>query len=239
MKPLFLFMIAVLLAQVTFARVEKRHRVYKKPWEKDNIHLDVSVLMANQFYFRPPGADLGTGGFWGVSAGGDYCYRRNRFLSLQVGTAINYVLPVPAGVDVRPDSAGHLYTDQINTTFINVRNNYVWRRWDFGYGLMASRHDRTETDSYSNSKRTMDSVLTRNYTNMGLGASLAAYYRWNWFFYMGILYQPQALSIQNGVQWKYEHFISLDVLFRLGIYNSSRHHKTKAHRAQSPITHPN
>ncbi len=180
------------------------------PMKKNETTLNCSIPYATNFYFNDNKSISGFG-FYGVSVGGNYYYKNNQFLSLQAGVAINLPIPVPAAYDRYGDTINIV---NLSSIFINLKNNYSYHRFDLGYGLSFSKNSWNENKYIHDSSHDYKTYVLHNYRNLTAGASFSAYYRLGKSLHIGLLYQPWFLSIQNSPTFKYEHSITLDVMWR-------------------------
>lgn len=209
MRPLFTLFL--LLSMFSFSSIYAQENVesYKSIVKKGNIHLVTSFLIVNDMSWRVINDEDDDPGILGITTGINYCYTDNRFLSFQVGIANH----TPYGEVIGTDRDGWHKTYRGASQFMNFRNNHVWRRFDFGYGLSLSNLHY----SYVHHNYDLDIYKAESYTSVGLGASFSAYCRMATIFYLGVLYQPQLISLSGGPLVDYKHTISLEVVFRANV----------------------
>ncbi len=184
------------------------------PWQRCDITLNMSVPYINIFTFNDGKNSFSQGGFWGISCGVNNYYASRKSLSLQLGTAVNLPIPVPAAIDYFGDT---VVRSNISSTFLNLKNNYTTRRYEFGYGLSVSHNTWREFRTIRDSSNHYKTDTLRNYNNTSIGAAFSAYYRLGRNFHIGFLYQPYLFSLQKAPLFNYEHTISFDLVWRFQI----------------------
>lgn len=198
----------LILSFCSFASAQEDKALYQTITGKGNIHLNLSVPFINHLSAAAPVWHYDNGGVLGFSVGANYFYADNKFLSVQAGAGIGF----NALGETFPDSTGWRGGQSAMALFFNARNNHVWKRFDFGYGITLSEHSVTYINR--NDKLNIDSSI--RYNNIGIGPNFSTYFRIVYFLYAGVLYQPQVFSLTDGT-FKYEHFLSLDVMFRMHV----------------------
>jgi len=209
MRPLFtlLLLINIFSSASLYAQEEMEH--YKSIMKKGNVHLVTSILIVNDLSWHRINSDDDEPGPLGIATGIDYCYTDSRFLSIHAGIA-NFT---PFGEVIGSDKDGWHKEYKGSSRFINIRNNHVWRRFDFGYGLSLSNL----RYSYEHSNYKSGMYKSGSYSGLGLGGCFSAYCRIAPIFYIGGLYQPQFISLSGGPLVDYKHTISLEAVFRANI----------------------
>jgi len=182
----------------------------KYPRKKGDWRINVSIPYINTFSFSPK--DFGTKnntGFWGISLGADYFYKPDKFLNARIATAIDFFVPVPAAVsqdDIRED---------LKTRFIEFTDNFKFGRISLGYGLNYSLNTWKYTDESD-----ADDVIRIRRQSGGLGISGNAYVQISRSFYLGAFYRPTLLRVSPKTELKYEHLISVELMFKIPIKNN-------------------
>ena len=140
-------------------------------------------------------------GIFGLEAGADFFYRNNAYLSVNIGAA----------TDVFAEHIGLGYYEAGNTFYASVKNNNVAGRFDLGYGISLSKFKWT--------KISVDSFNTfyKSKKNINIGLSLSAQYRLGNTFRLGMLYQPGLINTNFKPAVNYQHYISLNCIWKLTI----------------------
>lgn len=180
---------------------------FAKKYEKKqgNINLIVSIPYVNGFNFEPEnyGTKVNTG-FWGISAGAEYFYRNDKYLSLKVVGATDFFVPIPAAVtsgDVRED---------MSTIYVNFTDNFKFGRLNFGYGLNYSVNNWKYTNETDR-----DNLIKIKRRNQSFGLTANAYYQFNKYLFVGVVYRPTFWEIKPHSEFEYEHLISLDFMVKI------------------------
>lgn len=204
MKLIYLVLLTHCMCLSAFAAdtTERWHMMHK-----GNVHVNFSTLPLNSITSFTEHTRFEDGGFGGVSLGGDYCYAERRFISVQFGVAN----AAPLGEVITYGEDGWYLDYTASSWFINVRHNYSWRVFDFGFGpsltnlRCRSKHYNVYTgEDYSGS-----------YQQLALGGCFAAYVTAVRVVFAGILYQPQFLSLSGPPLFNYQHTLSVDIMVRI------------------------
>lgn len=177
----------------------------KYPRHKNDINLTLSVPYINGFNFEPNnvGTKVNTG-FWGISAGLEYFYQDDKYISLKFVGATDIFVPVPAAVtysDVR---------ENLSTTYIDLTDNFKFGRLNLGYGLNYSVNnyrfiDETDPNNYIEFKK----------KNQSFGLTANTYFQFGKSFFLGVVYRPTFFRINPTMDLNYEHLISVDFAFKI------------------------
>lgn len=175
-------------------------RYYVAPQRKGTINLGLSVAFTTIFDVQSPAGKYRTGGIGGLEAGLEYFYRDNRYVSLYAGAGTT----VPIGEYFGPG-----YREVPHTFFASLRNNHVAGSFDLGYGVNIA--------SLGWKKVTLGDTINLDQTvrNNGIGLSLSAQYRLQKYFKLGLLYQPNLVSFGGAGTGKYQHYISLNAMWKI------------------------
>ncbi|MEM1319067.1 MAG: hypothetical protein AAGG75_02360 [Bacteroidota bacterium] len=171
--------------------------------------LHLSIPYFNSFYLQPDGEDPQyEAGFWGISLGADYHYKRNRSVHLSVSGASSFFLPIPAAVDISGE------WQIAGSWFVTAAHQHHWNRFQLGYGLSFARN--VWEWKYSEIFDPLPPTRPEAYRqNNSLGAQLSGYARTGKRFYLGFLYRPTFLRFNSSEQaLAYEHLISLDLAWK-------------------------
>jgi hypothetical protein len=175
------------------------------PIEKGSINLSLSPTLMNSFDMKAPNKQYYSGGVFGLEAGVEYFYQRNKYLSFNTGAATT----------VFGEYIGSGSYETGNVLFASVKNNFIAGRFDFGYGVNLSKL--TWQKRYNDTAKLGESVK-----NTGAGFSLSSQYRIGNYFRIGALYQPVLFNIRNGPVISYQHFLSLNLIWKLPLHTSTR-----------------
>lgn len=179
----------------------------KHPTEKGQINLNYSLPYVNSFYLRPQNeTPKFNTGFWGTSIGLDYFYKDNKFVSLNASGVMDFFLPVIGAVDIFGEyelmsSAYFSLTDnyKLNRISLGYGLNYAWNKWSF------------QNNNYEDEPSTR---MSTEKINQSLGVVLNGYYQFGKHFHTGLIYRPTFMQIKPDVKFKYEHLISLDLVWK-------------------------
>ncbi|HCW08194.1 MAG TPA: hypothetical protein DGG95_12610 [Cytophagales bacterium] len=169
------------------------------PTKAGQINYTLSVPYVNAFYFQPKGElPKSNFGFFGVSAGVEYYYRKNRFLSFSASAVTSFEEPIPVPIDY---FGRH---ETLNSWYVTVNNNKKIKRFSLGYGLNFSKNIWAVSDTTSFFSKKSYSV----------GVTLNSYYQINKYFFIGLVYRPSIFRIYPSPIFSYEQLFSLDLTFK-------------------------
>jgi len=186
-------------------------RLYRfAPTPKGTININFSIPYLNYLHLNTTENHKDIAGFFGLSAGVDYFYKQNTYLSLQGGAAGTLIEPFPAPVKY---AGKH---EHASILFASIRNNHTIRSFDIGYGLSFSKYywqQHNDNDPLFVTKETKSSAM---------GLSLTAQYRITKNFRMGFLYQPSFFTLDkttsaNNDHNNYQHLLSLELAFKFRV----------------------
>ncbi|KOS06547.1 hypothetical protein AM493_11255 [Flavobacterium akiainvivens] len=182
-------------------------------YKKGAVNLTVSIPYINSFYLNPRRSEpLSNTGFFGLSAGVEYYYKENRFVSLSVYGATDYFFFVPV-----PTTRGDEF---FGASALNLTHNMVFNRFIVGYGLSWAKNRYVydyddDWDDYPQSALTVgNSQRIERYTT-SLGLHLNTYFRVGSKFHVGVIYQPYLYDLKPDGQFNYQHTISVDLLWKI------------------------
>lgn len=179
------------------------------PTNKGQINFTYSFPWVNSFYLHPSQETpkINTG-FWGISAGFEYFYRGDKYISLTGSAVMDFFIPFPAAVDF----SGEVET--MYSVYTSLTDNYKFRRFTIGYGANFSKntwrivyHDRFEPLPPTREPATK--------TSNSVGFTLDGYHQVGKRFYIGLIYRPTILNVYPDIDFKYEHLISLDFKWKI------------------------
>jgi hypothetical protein len=174
------------------------------PTNKEQINFTYSLPWVNSFYLQPSQETAKANiGFWGISAGLEYYYKENKFLSLNGNAVMDFFIPFPAAVDFSGE------VENMYSVYTSLTDNYRFRRFTVGYGLNFSKntwklvyHDRFDPPPPTRKPATKSSN--------SLGFTIDGYHQIGKRFHVGLIYRPTLLNVYPDIDFKYEHLISLD-----------------------------
>lgn len=181
------------------------------PTNKGQINLTYSLPWVNSFYLQPNQESSKTNtGFWGISAGIEYFYKDNKYISLTGNAVMDFFIPFPAAVDFSGE------VENMYSGYISLTNNYRFRRFTVGYGFNFSRNTwgLTYHDRFDPPPPTREPVTK---SSNSIGFTLDGYHQIGKRFYVGLIYRPTILNVYPDVHLKYEHLISLDLKWKFRI----------------------
>ncbi len=178
---------------------------------KGRINVVLSFPWINSFFLQPnsesPKSSIG---FWGISTGLEYYYRKNKFVSLKGSAVMDFFLPFPAAVDFSGE------VENMYSLYISLTDNYKFRRFTMGYGLNFSENtwELKYYDSFDPPPMTRDPVTK---TSKSLGITLNGYHQVSRSFFVGLIYRPTLFNVYPNYDFKYEHLISMDFLWKIRV----------------------
>jgi len=176
------------------------------PVKRGSISWVLSVPYLNFFHVNTTGGRYTSSGFWGIETGFDYYYNSNSYVSAYGGISTDFILPFPAALDIRGKY------ESGSSVYASLRDNHTIGSFDFGYGLNVSQlkyHVTNNTDS---------TFIPQTRQSTSLGLSLSTQYRFGDHFRLGLLYQPSLFDL-NKTALDYQHFISLELIWKIPIRN--------------------
>ena len=193
------------------ARENTKYFNRRFPTRKGQINIAASIPYANNFYTQPRNEPVkSNSGFFGFSVGAEYFYRDNRFLKFTAGSSTDFKVPFPVPLD-------HFdpYETVMATNF-TLTNNHKVGRFTLGYGLNYAFY----TWRLINPDHTFPvygpQSRTKNIHSYGL--SFNAYHQFSTSFFLGVVYNPTFVNSFPVAQFKYQHAISLDLLFKFTLH---------------------
>ena len=181
----------------------KRHRF--PPVRKGTINLSLSLPFITIFNVQSNNRKYNSIGIFGLEAGMDFFYKKDHYVSFNIGAATDASIV---------DHIGPGYFETGSSLFASVQNNYVIGSFDIGYGINLSQlqwRKKTIGDTIN---------LDQSVKNTALGFSLSAQYRMGNYFRFGLLYQPDFFSTNLSPAFNYQHYISLNLIWKLPVRNA-------------------
>jgi len=175
------------------------------PKNKNDINLVFSIPYVNGFYFRPQGyGKKSNTGFFGISAGLEYFYKSNKFLSFNASASTDFLAPVP--VPVHYDGA----YDKMNSIYFTLTDNLKINRLSIGYGLNYSINNWIFIDDSD-----IENEIEIKTKNKSIGLTTNVYFQLGKKFFVGIIYRPTFYNLKPKGEFEYEHLISLNFTFKI------------------------
>lgn len=174
--------------------------------KKGTLNLSLSLPYTTVFNLKTIDKRYKSAGIFGLEAGLDYFYQDNNYLSLNLGIA----------TDRFGEYFGPGYIQAANAKYSSFRNNNTVGSFDFGYGINVSQLKWTQQTIGDTLK--IDHLIK----STQLGLSLSAQYRIGYYFRLGVLYQPALLSADFNPSFNYQHYLSLNLTWKLPIYRPTK-----------------
>lgn len=191
------------------SRARNNYLLKAYPTRKGRINLLLSFPYVNSFYLQPQNErSKSNTGFWGISAGAEYYYKDYKYISLTASTVSDFFLPIPAAVDIYGEY------EMMSSTYLSLSDNYKFKRFTIGYGLNYSRNTWNLTNSgYDDPTLSSRDPIKR--TNESLGLTFNVYRQLGEYLFVGLVYRPTFLIVNPIVEYKYEHLLSLDFIWKI------------------------
>lgn len=179
--------------------------------QKGDINFNIAIPEINSFYLQPKGESTKSNtGFLGISAGFEYYYSDKKFVNARFDAVTDFAMPFPVPIDY----VG-LY-EQMYSSYISISNNVVVQRFTFGYGLsFGSSGWYLSRGSIADSLSSQGETKSRRSWSGGL--VMNAYHQFSKRFFAGIIYRPALLRTSPKVEFKYEHLITLDLMWKINV----------------------
>ena len=171
------------------------------------INWTISLPHVNQYYIKRTNDHSHKFGFYGFSTGFEYYMDKTKYLSFQIGAAINFPNPIPFVISYLDDN------ETCSSVFGNIKYNNKINKLHLGYGLQFSRLSwrKTETDDIY--------LIISKELNNTIGLSLTCYYQFWKRFYIGAILQPSFITLNNEINIDYQHYIGIDFAWKFKLYN--------------------
>jgi hypothetical protein len=173
------------------------------PTSKGQLNLTVAFPWVNHFMLHPEADNRKASiGFWGISAGLEYYYQTNRYLSVEGSLNTDYFYPFPVPVDSYLER-------RMYANILSIGNNHRIKRFYVGYGLDYAQH-RWEVKPGGYGGWFEPTIKT----SQSVGLHVNGYYQLAKHYYVGIIYRPYFFKISPSMQFDYEHLISIDFAWK-------------------------
>ena len=187
------------------------HNYWSKTYEtnKGQINLIYSLPWVNSFYLKPnqETPKINTG-FWGISAGLEYFYKKNKYVSLTGSAVMDFFIPFPAAVDFSGE------VESMNSVYVSLMDNYRFGRFSLGYGVNFSSNTwrLVYHDGFDPPPPTREPAKK---SDNSIGLTFDGYHQLGKGFYIGLIYRPTIATVYPDFEFKYEHLISLDFKWKI------------------------
>jgi len=194
------------------------HDYFQRPYpgEKGQINFIFGSPFQNNLYMDNTYGAKDYNFFGGAKLGMEYFYSDNRYWSLTASYVRGVVFK--RSVDGGDGSPFSSYADPYSLAF-ELKNNHAHKRLTFGYGINYSVNSLIygrETDHKR--QNTYSEKMESTYVNHSVGVALSTHFRFHEQVFLGINYRPNILQLQHdGTELRYEHLISLELLFKIRI----------------------
>jgi hypothetical protein len=176
---------------------------------KSSIELCFLLPYFNSFSIRKNDGFYFSTGFLGIGGGINYYYKDNNYVSINVGSSLDYGIPIPVGADYFGD-----YKQHCSIIFLNIRNHIRYNHFDVGYGLAYSS---SKWGSWQRGDSITNQDITLSKINSNLGLSLNVKYHLFKFASVGVIYQPSFIEFNSSPTFGYQDFITLEAAVSLNI----------------------
>ncbi|MDP4276614.1 MAG: hypothetical protein Q8914_03170 [Bacteroidota bacterium] len=138
----------------------------------------------------------------------EYFYKKNRFININVNSASDFFLPIPAAVDMSGEY------EMMSSVYLGLTDNYKFKRFTVGYGLNYSKNI-WDLRYYEWGDPTPPTREPIKRASQSIGFTLNGYHQFGEHFFIGLIYRPSILRVNPTVGFNYEHLISLDVVWKI------------------------
>ena len=179
--------------------------------KEGQVNLVYSLPWVNSFYLHPKqeGPKINTG-FWGISAGLEYFYKKDKYVSLTGSAVMDFFIPFPAAVDFSGE------VESMNSVYVSLTDNFKFRRFSLGYGANFSRNtwQLVYHDRFDPPPPTREPAKKSDHS---IGLTFDGYHQIGKRFYIGLIYRPTLVNLCPDFEFKYGHLISLDFKWKIRI----------------------
>ena len=170
-----------------------------------DLRLDIKLPHINWLTFNPEknfrDAEIG---FNGYGIGLEYNYKDKKILETSTSFVMTFEFPIPIPLDAE-------YNKILTSTYLNLTDNVILKRFTVGYGLNYSLN--TWKEWYRQGAIGLP-INKKTLSNRKLGLTINSYYRIRRTFNMGIIYQPSIINLTEN-RISYEHLVSLELNWRI------------------------
>lgn len=178
------------------------------PYGRWRIHLSIPYF--NHFHLQPQEEGGKTSlGFLGLQLGTDFFYNKSRHFRFSAAAATDFPSPIPVPLDIFGEY--EIFT----TTFLSLSHHHESQKWNWGYGLTYGENNWKRRHGINLFPRPNLEEVTKSHNTWGL--IFPVYYKIKKSFHLGIIYRPTWWRSGVDPKSQYEHLISLDVAWKIGI----------------------
>jgi hypothetical protein len=194
------------------------HDYFQRPYpgKKGQVNVIIGSPFQNNLYMDNAHGAKDYNFFGGVKSGLEYFYKDNKYWSLTAGYTRGVVFKRLGASD--DSDYGEAYVDPHSLSF-ELKNNYAYKRLTFGYGINYSINSLKYGRILQNEReRGYTQDFESNYHNYTAGLAMSTHLRFHNQMFFGVNYRPSLLLMQHtDIQFRYEHLISLELLYKLRI----------------------
>jgi hypothetical protein len=181
------------------------------PTRKGQLNFTLSLPWVNSFYLHPDQESVKINtGFMGISAGLEFFYKENKYIALTGSAVSDFLSPLPVAADFSGE------VENMTSVYTSITDNFKFRRFTLGYGINFSRntwmlvyHDRFDPPAPTRDPATKSSN--------SFGFTFDGYHQVGKHFFVGLIYRPTLLNVYPGVDFKYEHLVSMDFRWKFKV----------------------
>ena len=185
----------------------KNQLITKFVSEISKFRYHFSIPIACNFYMQPVGQGVKKGVGFGITAGMDYFYKKNKFVSFTVAGFTNKF-----GFN-RYDYLDEFYEyERLSATNFSLTDNFKINRFSLGYGLNFS-----ENNWYFEDRLDIDDFIVRTKKerfNQNLGFVFTGYFKVYKCIHIGVNYRPTILQVDPSTKFLYQHIFGFDFQFK-------------------------
>jgi hypothetical protein len=181
---------------------------------KGALYLTLSFPWVNNFYLQPiDEVSMLNTGFIGMSVGAEYHYQNKKYISLEAGALLDFLIPFPAPIDYWGEY------ETMHSLYVSLSDNIKLNHFTVGYGVSFSSNTWAlhVNDFYDTLVPSLREPTVK--TNQSLGFYMDGYHQFSETVSVGVKYRPSILMIKPQTSWKYEHLISLDLEIKIPVHH--------------------
>ncbi len=196
------------------------------------LNFSFPLFYPGTYTFKPENQSRKSGGhFFGLSAGFDYYYKKNRFINLHSSLVfagdISFEDDTPysynhySSYDYIKNRINPEYSDErIGSLTFSISDNRIINRISYGYGLTYAYNTSREKSYLNYRPGLIPSIQEKTWDYSTIGLIFSGHYYFTSYFSGGIIYKPTfvQLKTKSAGAFCYEHQISLDFSFRIKLF---------------------